>query len=92
MHDTKHLNKKMEDKILEIIKEESENANVRKYTCVNGFGYSQFERNIADRVVKLFCQPVVSGSSVVNRCNECSKELEGGTVFCSVDCRQHYYR
>ena len=46
----------MEDKILEIIKEESENANVRKYTCINGFGYSQFERNIAERVVKLFCQ------------------------------------
>ncbi len=55
----------MEDKILEIIKEESENANVRKYTCVNGFGYSQFERNIADRVVKLFCQPVVSGSAII---------------------------
>lgn len=52
----------MEDKVLEIIKEESENANVRKYTCINGFGYSQFERNIAERVVKLFCQPVVSGS------------------------------
>ena len=34
----------------------------------------------------------VSGSSAVNRCNECSKELEGGRVFCSVDCRQHYYR
>ena len=36
-------------------------------------------------------QADVSGSSAVNRCNECSKELEGGTVFCSVDCRQHYY-
>jgi len=33
----------------------------------------------------------VSGSSAVNRCNECSKELESGTVFCSADCRQHYY-
>ena len=54
----------MEDKILEIIKEESENANVRKYTCINGFGYSQFERNIAERVVKLFCQPVVIGSPI----------------------------
>lgn len=49
----------MEEKILEIIKEESENANVRKYTCINGFGYSQFERNIAERVVKLFCQPAI---------------------------------
>lgn len=33
----------------------------------------------------------VSGSNAVNRCNECEKELESGTVFCSVDCRQHYY-
>lgn len=33
----------------------------------------------------------VSGSSAINRCNECSKELESGTVFCSADCRQHYY-
>lgn len=47
----------MEEKILEIIKEESEKANVRKFTCINGFGYSQFERNIAERVVKLFSQP-----------------------------------
>jgi len=36
-------------------------------------------------------QANVSGSSAVNRCNECNKELESGTVFCSVDCRQHYY-
>lgn len=33
----------------------------------------------------------IIGSSAVNKCNECSKELESGTVFCSVDCRQHYY-
>ena len=33
----------------------------------------------------------VSGSSTINRCNECSKEIESGTVFCSADCRQHYY-
>jgi hypothetical protein len=57
----------MEDKILEIIKEESENANVRKYTCINGFGYSQFERNIAERVVKLFCQPDVKSSNAFER-------------------------
>lgn len=62
----------MEDKILEIIKEESENANVRKYTCINGFGYSQFERNIAERVVKLFCQPVVSKSLAPHRCPVCN--------------------
>jgi len=41
------------DNILEIIKEESELSGVRQYTCINGFGYSQFERNIADRILKL---------------------------------------
>jgi len=50
----------METKVLEIIKDESEKADVRKYTCINGFGYSQFERNIADRVVKLFAIPRVT--------------------------------
>lgn len=50
----------METKVLDIIKDESEKADVRKYTCINGFGYSQFERNIAERVVKLFAIPRVS--------------------------------
>jgi hypothetical protein len=27
-----------------------------------------------------------------NTCNECGKELDSGTVFCSYDCRMHYYR
>lgn len=27
-----------------------------------------------------------------NKCNECNKELESGTVFCCADCRIHYYR
>jgi hypothetical protein len=39
--------------ILKIIKEESELAGVRKYTCINGMGYSQFERNIAKRITAL---------------------------------------
>lgn len=52
----------MKTKILEIIKDESENADVRKYTCINGFGYSQLERNIAERVVKLFAIPRVTAS------------------------------
>lgn len=43
----------MKEQILEIIKDESEKAGVRKHTCINGFGYSMFERNIADRVEKL---------------------------------------
>jgi hypothetical protein len=43
----------MEAQILKIIKDESEKAGVRKHTCVNGWGYSQFERNIAKRVMKL---------------------------------------
>ena len=46
-------NKQIYNSILEIIKEESELSNVRQYTCINGLGYSQFERNIADRVLKL---------------------------------------
>lgn len=50
----------METKVLEIIKDESEKASVRKYTCINRFGYSQFERNIAERVVKLFAIPRVT--------------------------------
>lgn len=29
--------------------------------------------------------------SAINKCNECSKELESGTVFCSAGCRHHYY-
>lgn len=33
----------------------------------------------------------VSGSNS-NKCDECGKELESGTVFCSADCRIHYYR
>lgn len=41
-----------------------------------------------ERALSLFA---VSGSSAINRCDECSKELESGTVFCSADCRQHYY-
>jgi len=46
----------MKDKVLEIIKEESLKSNIRQYTCINGFGYSQYERDIADRVVGL-CNP-----------------------------------
>lgn len=26
-----------------------------------------------------------------NHCEECNKQLESGTVFCSADCRIHYY-
>jgi hypothetical protein len=47
-------NKISEDEILQIIKQESERADIRKHTCVNGFGYSGFERNIAERVLTLF--------------------------------------
>jgi hypothetical protein len=41
---------KINDSILDIIKEESDKADVRKYTCINNFGYSQFERDIANRI------------------------------------------
>jgi hypothetical protein len=43
---------KFNESILEIIKDESEKSNVRQFTCINGFGYSQFERNIADKVIE----------------------------------------
>ena len=39
----------------------------------------------------LLCLFGVSGSDS-NKCEECGKELESGTVFCSADCRIHYYR
>lgn len=38
---------------LEIIKDESDKIDVRKYTCINGMGYSQFERNIAERILSI---------------------------------------
>ncbi len=38
---------------LDILKEELEKADVRKYTCVNGFGYSQLERDIVERILNL---------------------------------------
>jgi len=41
--------------------------------------------------VKKLTIPDVSGSNS-NKCEECGKELESGTVFCSADCRIHYYR
>lgn len=46
---------------LEIIKEECELSNVRKYTCIGGSSenkhlYSQLERNIAERIIKLVQQ------------------------------------
>ncbi len=67
----------METKVLEIIKDESEKTDVRKHTCINGFGYSQFERNIAERVVKLFAIPCVSKSiakKYAEFCVECDRK------------------
>ena len=41
------------EKGLQILKEELEKAGIRKYTCVNGFGYSQLERDIVERILSL---------------------------------------
>ncbi len=41
------------EKGLAIIKEELIDAGVRQYTCVNGFGYSELERNIVERILNL---------------------------------------
>jgi len=44
---------KLKQKALDIIKEETELAGVRKYICLNQWGHSQVERNIADKILKL---------------------------------------
>lgn len=55
------------EQILEIIKAESDSANVRKYTCINGAGYSQFERNIADRAIEV--------TAMTNKGNKLTQEI-----------------
>lgn len=47
------LPKEYIEKGLEILKEELEKSGIRKYTCVNGFGYSQLERTIVERILSL---------------------------------------
>jgi hypothetical protein len=51
--DKKTIDIQLRQQALDIIKEESENAGVRQYTCINQVGHSQFERNIAERILKL---------------------------------------
>ncbi len=46
-------NNALVEKGLKILKEELEKSDVRKYTCVNGFGYSQLERNIVEKLLNL---------------------------------------
>jgi len=43
----------LKQKALDIIKQETELAGVRKYICLNQWGHSQVERNIADKILKL---------------------------------------
>lgn len=61
-----------EENVLQILKEECEIAGVRKYTCINGFGYSQLERNIASRIVDLNQKPTNETLSLI----KILKELE----------------
>lgn len=53
IHKLKQSKEELIERALEVIKSESEKSGVRKYTCINGFGYSQFERNIAEGIVNL---------------------------------------
>lgn len=46
-------NDSLTEKGLKILKEELEKSDVRKYTCINGFGYSPLERNIVERILAL---------------------------------------
>ena len=32
-----------------------------------------------------------TNGKIVNHCEECGKELGSGTVFCTADCRRHYW-
>lgn len=52
-HPVEETKEALIQKTLEIIKEETELSGVRKYTCMNGSGYSPLERTIAERIVSL---------------------------------------
>ncbi len=39
----------------------------------------------------LHTSDVSKSDSNANKCEDCGKELDSGTVFCSADCRIHYY-
>jgi len=45
------------------------------------------KRNEFELKIETFLYNITS----TNKCNECGKGLENGTVFCSIDCRMHYY-
>jgi len=59
-----------EETILEIIKDECEKAGVRKYANINQFEYSQYERNIAKRILELLplTIPVINGNYYWVKC------------------------
>lgn len=61
---------------------------------VNELRIFEMVKNFIDSrngVNKNFVLADVIGSNA-NKCEECGKELESGTVFCSADCKIHYYR
>ena len=41
--------------------------------------------------IEIFSGFLGINDKIVNHCEECGKELENGTVFCTPDCRLHYY-
>lgn len=55
---------KIKQKALDIIKDELEKAGIRKYVCANGWGHSQTERDIADRIIKMAQEGLVSRKKI----------------------------
>lgn len=73
-------NDKSEIKDHELMKEVMEHLNV-EFGSTNSFNDIMIDSEILSHK-KLN----------LNHCEECSKELEKGSVFCSADCRIHYYK
>lgn len=90
--------------IEQMIKKWDEQIALHRRVCDDPLMYTKEERLknshyaqaicavLADlKQVKNISSNTVLADSLPNCCEECSKELESGTVFCSADCRRHYY-
>lgn len=64
---------------------------LNRYDCGEGMNQSEKGEWVKIDDVKHLRQSNTQSGAVKNKCNECSKELENGTVFCSADCRHHYH-
>lgn len=48
--------------------------------------------NSDKEVCKRLLLELIDTQAKTNHCEECSKPLESGTVFCCADCRIHFYK